>query len=69
MMSVHDALEAWQQGQISSRRAMALTGATDVLELHGLAQECDVEIRRELNENEERVVALVSQAIHRRLGV
>lgn len=67
MMSVHDALEAWQAGHITSRRAISLTGAADVVELYGLAQECDVEIRHELTDDEERVVGLVSEAIYRSL--
>ena len=62
-MSVHDALEAWQDGQITSRQAMSLTGATDVVELYGLAQECDVEIRFNLTDSERRVVELASRAI------
>lgn len=65
MMSVHDALEAWQSGEITSRRAMDLTGAPNLLALYGLAQVCDVEIRLELTENERRTVGRVGVAIER----
>jgi hypothetical protein len=44
-MSVHDALEAWQAGEITARRAIALTGAEGLLDLYALAAECGVEIR------------------------
>lgn len=44
---------------------MKLTGATDVVALNGLAQECDVAIRMELTQIEARKVALVSDAIIR----
>lgn len=33
-MSVHDALEAWQSGEITAARAIALTGAEDLLDLY-----------------------------------
>ena len=44
-MSVYDALEAWQSGDITAARAMQLTGAADVMELYAFAYECDVGIR------------------------
>jgi hypothetical protein len=50
MMSVHDALEAWQAGEITSKRA--LTDATNVIELYAFASSCGVEIRRELTAGE-----------------
>jgi hypothetical protein len=65
MMSVHDALEAWQSGDITSRRAMDLTGASNVVELYGLAQACDVEIRLDLSDDEKRTVEVVGAAIER----
>lgn len=65
MMSVHDALQAWQQGEITTSRAKTLTGAADVLELYGLADACDVEIRLDLNETEAALVARVTDAIKR----
>lgn len=68
MMSVHDALQAWQQGEITTSRAMTLTGAADVLELYGLADACDVEIRLDLNEAEAALVARVTEAISRVLA-
>lgn len=65
MMSVHDALEAWQAGDITAARAMDLTGATDVVELYGLAQACDVEISLELSDAEAAAVEAASGAIQR----
>jgi hypothetical protein len=65
MMSVHDALQAWQQGEITTSRAMTLTGAANVLELYGLADACDVEVRLDLNESEVDLVARVTDAIKR----
>ena len=44
-MSVHDALEAWQAGEIDTPRALSLTGMTTVTELYALCASCDVEIR------------------------
>jgi hypothetical protein len=49
---VHDALESWQAGEITSKRAMALTDATNVIELYAFASSCGVEIRRELTAGE-----------------
>ena len=69
MMSVHDALEAWQSGEITYRRAMDLTGATNLVELYGLAQACDVEIKLEMNENERRTVEAVGASIQRALAM
>jgi hypothetical protein len=57
MMSVHDALEGWQTGEITAARAMQLTGATDVMELYAFAHECDVEIRTALLPREEEQAA------------
>lgn len=42
-MSVHDALQAWIDGEISTERAMQLSGATTMSELHRLAKFCDVD--------------------------
>lgn len=62
MMSVHDAPQAWQQGSITTSRAMTMTGAADVLELYGLANACDVEVRLELTEAEAALVVRVAEA-------
>jgi len=53
MMSVHDALEAWQAGEITAARAMRLTGAANVLELLAFAHQSGVEIRSGLLPREE----------------
>lgn len=63
MMSVHDALEAWQQGEITASRAMALSGATDVLELYGLAEACAVDINPNMTDGELRVSSAVTKAV------
>ncbi len=64
-MSVHDALEAWQAGEVTAARAMALTGAAGLLDLYALAEECGVEIRTALTP-EERAAADVATAAIRR---
>jgi hypothetical protein len=48
MLSVHDALEAWQAGDLSSKRALALTGAENVMELYAFASTSGVEIRTKM---------------------
>lgn len=44
---------------------MALSGASDILELYALADACDVEIRIELNDAEMALVSKVTDAINR----
>ena len=63
MMSVHDALEAWQQCEITASRAMALSGATDVLELYSLAEACGVDINLDMTDGELRVSSVVTKAV------
>ena len=53
MMSVYDALEAWQAGEITANRAMQLTGAADVMNLYAFAHDSGVEIRTRLLPREE----------------
>ena len=53
MMSLNDALEAWQAGEISVSRAMRLTGARDVMELHAFSEQSGVNIRTRLLPREE----------------
>ncbi len=65
MMSVHDALEAWQLGQITSGYAMQLTGATDVMELHAFAHASGVDIRTYLLPRELEQVAAATATIER----
>ena len=65
MMSVHDALEEWQAGGITYRRAMDLTGTSSLLDLYALAEACDVEIGLDLRPNEARTVEQVVAAIER----
>ena len=68
MMSVHDALEAWQEGEITTSRAMMLSGARDVLELYALAAACDVEIKLDLSARDAKTVARVTEAIERAMA-
>ena len=65
MMTVHDALEAWQAGEITSSRAMVLTDAVNIVELYALAEACDVEIRFDLSDQERHAVKVVAAAIDR----
>ncbi len=65
MMSVHDAIEAWQSGDLTTARAMQLTGATDVMDLYAFAHECDVEVRTDLLPREEEQAALAIEFIDR----
>lgn len=65
MMSVHDALEAWQAGEITAARAMELTGAEQVMELYAFAQQCDVPIRTGLLAREEAQAARAGAIIGR----
>ena len=62
-MSVHDALEAWQQGTITASRAMVLSGASDVLELYGLADSCGVEIVTDLRDSEREKAATFTRSV------
>jgi len=65
MLTVHDALEAWQAGEITSRRAMVLTDTSDIIELYALAEACDVDFRFELSDYEQRAVKVATAAIDR----
>jgi hypothetical protein len=53
MMTVHDALQAWQAGEITVAHAMSLTGAADVMELHAFSAQSGVDIRVRLLPREE----------------
>jgi hypothetical protein len=44
-LSPHDALEAWQAGEITFRRCMRLTGIDDLPELYAAAKSSGVDIR------------------------
>jgi hypothetical protein len=48
MMTVHDALAAWQYGSITTSNAMRLTAATDVMELHAFAHQSGLPARTRL---------------------
>lgn len=68
MMSVHDALEAWQQGEITASSAMALSGAKTVLELYGLAEACGVDINLDMSDGELRAASAVTKAVARAIA-
>lgn len=68
MMSVHDALAAWEAGEITAARAMQLTGAQDVMELHAFAHQSGVPIRTRLLPREEAQAARATALIHRLLA-
>lgn len=65
MMSVHDALEAWQSGDITVNRAMQLTGAADVMDLYAFAHDSGVHIRTDLlvreGEQADRATGLIAR--------
>jgi hypothetical protein len=65
MMSVHDALEAWQVGEITAARAMALTGASDAMDLYAFAAQSGVDIRPGLLPREEESASAATQLIAR----
>jgi hypothetical protein len=67
-MSTYEALEAWQAGEITASRAMVLTGACDLLDLHALAAECEVELRVDLLPSEKVVVENAITAIDRQIA-
>ena len=68
MMSVHDALAAWQSGDITANRAMQLTGAADVMDLYAFAHSSGVEIRTDLLPREEEQADRAANLISRLMG-
>ena len=69
MMSVHDALEAWDAGEITAARAMQLTGALDVMELRAFAHQCGIESRTGLLPREQEQANEATALIARLLRV
>jgi len=65
MMSVHDALEAWQAGEITSGRARQMTGAADVMELRAFAEQSGLPVRVQLLPREEEQAACATALIER----
>ncbi len=59
-MGVHEALEAWQQGEITYRRALRLVGVDTIADLYEAARSSGVDIRIEPTPQE---VHLSDQAI------
>ena len=46
-MGVHEALEAWQQGEITYRRALRLVGVDTIADLYAAARSSGVDVRTE----------------------
>lgn len=67
MMPLHEALAAWQAGEITASRAMQLTGAEDVMELHAFAHQSGVAIRTYLLPREEEQAARATDLVARLL--
>ena len=63
-MSVHDALEAWQAGDISEGMALTLTGASSRRELHVFCLWSDVEIVDKISDDERQAI----EALRRELS-
>lgn len=61
--SPHDILQAWQDGEISYRDAMALLDIDTLSDLYQACVSSGVSIRKELTEREERSVRLAIEAI------
>ena len=55
-LSVHDALAAWQAGEIPEAEALRLTGATSRHELYAHCISCDVAIVDEIPDGEMRAI-------------
>lgn len=69
-MSVHDALQAWVDGEIATDEAARLSGAASVLDLFDLAVRCDVDmikIQRVHDEADEEFVSRFLE-FHRELA-
>ncbi len=62
-MSVHDALQAWQDGDITAADALRLSGAEDLLEMYRMAVQSDVEIKLPLGDDERQAVEQTRNAL------
>lgn len=63
-LSIHDALDAWQAGEIDEEMALALTGATSRRELYVFCRWSDVKIRDEITPDEMQAI----EALRRELN-
>ena len=61
-MSVHDALEAWQRGQISDGEACKLTGMYTRQDLYTLCSKSDVEITDKITNRERAAIEAAMKA-------
>jgi hypothetical protein len=60
-MGVHEALEAWQHGEITYRRALRLVGVDTIADLYAAAHSSGVEVRIEPTPQE---IHLSDEATH-----
>ena len=65
---IRQALEWWQAGEITARRAQEVTGADDVLELYAAAAAYGVPIRQGLLPREARAAEAATAMIRRHMG-
>jgi hypothetical protein len=72
-MGVYEALEAWQQGEITYRRAMRLVGVDTIDDLYTAAYSSGVSIRREPSQSEihlsDRAIALIERQLEKVVDV
>jgi hypothetical protein len=61
-MSVHDALEVWQQGKISDGEACKLTGMHRRQKLYTLCRKSDVKITDNITERERAAIEAAMKA-------
>jgi len=67
-MGVHEALEAWQQGEITYRRAMRLLGVDTIDDLYAAAISSGVSIHREAMPSEIELADHATALIDRQLA-
>lgn len=67
-MGVYEALEAWQQGEITYRRALRLVGVDTIADLYAAAHSSGVLIRCEASPAEMELVNNATAIIDRQLG-
>lgn len=66
-MGVYEALEAWQQGEITYRRAMRLVGVDTIDDLYAAAHSSGVSIRQEVLPSEIELADHATALIDRQL--
>ena len=64
VLSVHDALEAWQAGEIPEAEALRLTGAASKRELYVFCRWSDIDIRDEVPADEMQAVEVLRRELN-----